>query len=65
MFLIFCRFIPKVVTKGIYRSFNNKSQSFTVESGNTDIKHYIFPLSESFRKVVDYGYGRDYKERKM
>ena len=31
----------QICYEGIYRALNNKSQTFTVESVNADIRHYI------------------------
>ena len=34
---------------GLYRAINNKSQTFTVESVNADLRHYIPPLNRKSR----------------
>ena len=34
---------------GVYRTLNNKSQTFTVESVNADLRHYIPPLHRKSR----------------
>ena len=34
---------------GVYRAFNNKSQTFTLESVNADLRHYIPPLHRKSR----------------
>jgi len=34
----------QICYEGVYRALNNKSQTFTVESVNADLSHYIPPL---------------------
>ena len=39
----------QICYKGVYRALNNKSQTFTVESVNSDLRHYIPPLHRKSR----------------
>ena len=39
----------QVCYEGIYRSLNNKSQTFTVESVNADLRHFFPPLHRKSR----------------
>ena len=39
----------QVCYEGVYRALNNKSQTFTVESINADLRHYISPLHRKSR----------------
>ena len=43
---LFCPF-PMVLV--VYHALNNKSQTFTVESVNADLRHYIPPLHRKSR----------------
>ncbi len=39
----------QVCYEGVYRALNNKSQTFTVEYINADLRHYISPLHRKSR----------------
>ena len=39
----------QICYEGAYRALNNKSQTFTVESVNADLRHYIPPLYRKSR----------------
>ena len=39
----------QICYEGAYRALNNKSQTFTVESVNSDLRHYIPPLHRKSR----------------
>ena len=39
----------QICYEGVYRALNNKSQTFTVESVNADLRHYIPPLHRKSR----------------
>ena len=41
----------QICYEGIYRALNNKSQTFTVESVNADLRHYIPTLHRKSRIV--------------
>ena len=39
----------QICYEGVYRALNNKSQTFTLESVNADLRHYIPPLHRKSR----------------
>ena len=41
----------QVCYEGVYRALNNKSQTFSVEFVNADLRHYIPPLHRKSRIV--------------